>query len=124
MLEKASKYAGWITAVLVALASGVGFIFDWGASTASTEGKVFDSPEQKVYVVEHVEKAPTPEQIWKKYLQDSIKEREVAKSRRRRDSIMIEELKARKKADSINYLNAVQMSQIKAELKVLKDKIE
>ena len=54
---------------------------------------------------------------------DSINTINAMKSRNRRDSLLIEEHKARLVADSINRLNADQMYQIKEELKILKDKI-
>lgn len=91
------------------------------------DSKTFSSAEEKVTIVDHVKKAPTPEKIWKKYFKDSINDARdsidritVQKSRAMRDSLIREEHIARKYADSINFLNADQLYQIKEELKQLK----
>ena len=119
-MEFLKKYWFLITFVVAPLSAGLVWI-------VSLDSKTFSSAEEKVIIIDHVKKAPTPEQIWKKYYKDSINDardsidREVVKkSRRLRDSLMVEELKARKYADSINLLNADQLYQIKEELKSLK----
>mgnify|MGYP000881964259 CR=1 FL=1 len=119
-MEFLKKYWFLITFVVTPL----GLALVW---IVSIDSKTFSSAEEKVIIIEHVKKAPTPEKIWKKYYKDSINDardsidREtVKKSRAMRDSLIKQEHIARKYADSINLLNADQLFQIKEELKQIK----
>lgn len=118
--EQISKWGGWLTSVVVGAAAVITFIYTKGADSQKYEGRTFDSPEQKVVVVKHVEDGPTPEQQQRAYILDSINKIHAIKSRAKRDSLMAAEVKARKYADSINQLNADQIYQTKEELKEIK----
>lgn len=122
-MEKFNKYWSLIVAVVGVLVGVAGWLYNQGAMSKSTEGRIFDTPEQKVEVVKYVEESPSPEEIWRKHIMDSINTINAIKSRAKRDSLLIKEHKARLVADSINRLNADQMYQIKEELKILKDRI-
>jgi hypothetical protein len=119
--EQISKWGGWITSVVIGAAAVITFIYTKGADSQKYEGRTFDSPEQKVEVVKHVENGPTPEQRQRAYILDSINKINAIKSRARRDSLLAAEVKARKDADSINQLNADQLYQTKQELKEIKE---
>lgn len=122
-MEKFGKYWGLIVGVLGVLAGVAGWLYNQGAQSKSLEGKTFKSPEERVKVVDHVLKAPSPEKIWRKYYTDSIKQAQdsidrilVIKSRAKRDSLLIEEHK-------LNQKNAVQVYQMKEELEFIKRKL-
>ncbi len=127
-MEDFKKYWGIIAMVIGGAVGVFGWVYNQGAGSKSLEGRTFATPEEKVSVIEHVLKSPTPDKIWKKYYKDSIKEAQdsidrvqIIKSRAKRDSLMVEEFKQRKYADSINLLNADQLYQIKEELKAIKE---
>lgn len=101
--------------------STLGGVSVWIATIGS---RTFDSPEQKVTVVKHVEDSPSAEQKQRDRILDSINKSEAIKSRRKRDSLYQEEIKRGKYRDSINLLNADQMFQIKEEIKNLKEKLD
>lgn len=122
-MEKFNKYWNLIVAIVGVLVGVAGWLYNQGAISKSNEGRIFDTPEQKVEVVKYVEESPSPEEVWRKYIMDSINTVNAIKSRAKRDSLLMEEHKARLVADSINRLNADQMFQIKEELKILKDRI-
>lgn len=120
MIEKLQKYWGFLALIIGGLVGVYGWIYNQGTLNAKFEGRTFDSPDQKVYVVKKVEELPTPEQEQRKYFQDSINTASAIKSRRKRDSLWLLEHKARMRTDSINRLNADQLFQIKEELKKIK----
>lgn len=120
-METLKKNIAWIIATLSTIGALYMFVYQRGASSQSIEGRTFDSPEQKVTVVKHVEEGPTPEQQQRAYILDSINTANAIKSRARRDSILVAETKARKYADSINRLNADQLYQTKEEIKQIKE---
>lgn len=120
-MKNTREIIGWILATLGALFAIYTFVFNQGATSKSIEGRTFDSPEQKVTVVKHVEEGPTPEQRQRQLILDSINTVHAIKSRATRDSIMAVEVKARKYADSINRLNADQLYQTKQEIKEIKE---
>lgn len=116
-MEKFGKYWGIIAMVIGGIIGAAGWLYNQGAESKSTEGKIFDSPEQKVTVVKHVEDSPTPEQQQRQLILDSINTAHAIKSRAKRDSILEEEVRRSKERDSIMLLNADQMYQIKEILK-------
>jgi len=127
-MEEFKKYWGIIAMVIGGAVGVFGWVYNQGADSKTLEGRTFATHEEKVSVIEHVLKSPTPDKIWKKYYKDSIKEAQdsidriqVIKSRAKRDSLMVEEFRQRKYADSINLLNADQLYQIKEELKAIKE---
>jgi hypothetical protein len=120
-MDTFKKYWGFLAMILGGIIGAYGWIYNQGATSQSLDGRVFDSPEQKVEVVQHVEYSPTPKQAQAKYLRDSMNTVHARKSRAMRDSIYIVETKARQRTDSIILLNADQMYQIKEEIKTLKE---
>jgi len=120
-METFKKYWGFVAMILGGIIGAYGWIYNQGAESQSLEGRVFDSPEQKVVVVKHVEEGPTPEQQQRAILLDSVNNSNAIKSRAMRDSVYLQETRARKKTDSIIMLNADQMFQIKQEIKKLKE---
>lgn len=120
-MDAFKKYWGFIAMIIGGLVGAYGWIYNQGAQTQNLNGRIFDSPEQKVHVVEKVESLPSAKDEWAKHLRDSMDTANRIKSRKIRDSLMILEYKARKKTDSINLLNADQMYQIKEEIKKLKN---
>ncbi len=120
-MDKFNKYWGILVAVIGVIAGVFGWIYNKGAESKSIEGRIFDSPEQRVYVVTKVEELPTPQEAWQEYYLDSIDTADRIKSRKTRDSLMILEHEARVITDSINRLNADQIYQIKEELKAIKN---
>jgi len=79
----------------------------------SNEGRLFTNVENRVKAENYIESAETPEQRKMRLLIDSINNSEVVKSRRKRDSILLDMSIRIKHQDSINLLNADQMYQIK-----------
>ena len=119
-MEKFGKYWGIFIGVAGVLVAIAGWLYNRGVADSTINGRIFDSTEQKVTIIEHVVKGPTPAQQQKAYILDSINKTNAIKSRAKRDSIMMAELKARKLGDSINRLNSDQIYQTKEELKEIK----
>lgn len=127
-MDAFKKYWGFVAMILGGIIGAYGWIYNQGATSQSLDGRVFDSPEQKVEVIQHVKYSPTPKQAQAKYLRDSMNIVHAKKSRAIRDSIYIaetlarkRETRARQRTDSIILLNADQMFQIKEEIKKLKN---
>lgn len=120
-METLEKHWKLISGIIVGISAVATWIFSQGANSRSLEGKVFDSPEQKVEIITHVEDAPSPKQLQLKHLRDSINTAHAMKSRSKRDSAHFEELRRRHVTDSINQLNADQIYQIKQEFKEIKE---
>ena len=118
-MDDFKKYWGILVAVVGVCVGVAGWLFNKGAETQDVNGRIFDSPEQKVFIVHTVKELPSTEQTIGKHLRDSMDAVNRIKSRKIRDSLMILEHEARKHTDSINRLNADQMYQIKQELKRL-----
>ncbi len=97
--EKVNQGLNW---VLVALATGaVGligtFYYDWVRDEAEEEGLTFDSVEQKVDAVEHIEKLPVIEMKVKQAQDENFQKQVLDK---------LEELdKKANKVDSLTRLN-------------------
>ena len=79
--------------------------------------RVFDSPEEKVTVIDHVKKAPSPAQLQRQLILDSINKITAIEFRKKAIEQMEQQEKRAKYQDSILLLNADQMYQIKEELK-------
>ena len=119
-MDAFKKYWGILAMILGGVVGAYGWVYNQGAESKSIEGRIFDSPEQKVEVVKTVEDMPSPEQQQRAILLDSINNAHAIKSRSMRDSVYLLETKARRRTDSIILLNADQLYQIKDELKKLK----
>ena len=126
-METFKKYWGFGAMLLGGCVAVFGWVYNQGATSKSLEGRTFSSPEEKVTVVDHVLKAPTPEQQQRAYFVDSINKVHAMKSRNIRDSLLKAELKLGKIRDSIQILNADQLYQTKQvqqeilkELKIIK----
>lgn len=81
------------------------------------KSRIFKDPEEKVKVINHVDNAPSPAQLQRKYIMDSINTMTAIRFRKSQDSMT-------KVRDSILMLNADQMYQIKEQLKKLSIPIE
>ena len=92
---------------------------------ATINSKTFDSPEQKVEVVNFVEHAPSPEQQQRKLILDSVNTAHAITERAKRTEML-------RKSDSIKNVRdsltldrierlAVQMQLMKDEVKEIKD---
>lgn len=92
----------------------VGGIYFFGGFMSTIESKGFTTPEEKVEVIQHVKQAPSPEQLQRQMILDSINTQSAIKSRALRDKLQ----KEQSKRDS---LTAVTIYQIKEELKTLKN---
>jgi len=112
-METFKKYWGFGAMIIGGCLGVFGWVYNQGADSKSLEGRTFDSPEQKVYVVKSVEDSPTPEQKQRAYFIDSINKVHAMKSRNTRDSLLQAELKLGKIRDSIQILNADQLYQTK-----------
>jgi len=111
-------------AIVTALVSIGGWIYTQGGNDKAVESRLFSTPEVKYETEKYILQKPSPEQEQRAYILDSIKDateiknnESARKSRARRDSIYLKEVKARKKTDSIVLLNADQLYQIKEQLK-------
>lgn len=91
-------------------------IWNYATDKANDKNLQFDSVEDKVNTKNHVKNAPSPEQLQRKLILDSINNMHAIKSRKIRDSIL-------RHNDSINRLNADQVYQIKEELRSIKEKL-
>jgi len=120
-METFKKYWGFGAMLLGGCVAVFGWVYNQGATSKSLEGRTFSSPEEKVTVVDHVLKAPTPEQQQRAYFIDSLNKVHAMKSRATRDSLLRAELELGKIRDSIQILNADQLFQIKQELKAIKE---
>ena len=125
-LENFKKY-WFLYGIVVALIGAIGWIFSQGGISHEKETRLFSTPELRIEVEADHKQRPTPAQQMKLFVLDSIanvrsiENDSAAKvSRARRDSIYLEEVKARKITDSILLLNADQVYQIKEELKRIK----
>jgi len=117
-------------AIVVALISGGGWLYTQGGDDNDIEHRLFSNEEIKYETEKWMEEKPTALEEQKTRLLDSVEKAttiknnlSAIKSRAKRDSIVIEEIKARKHTDSINLLNADQLYQIKEEFKVIKEQL-
>lgn len=92
--------------------------------------KSFDDVPQKVKILDHVEAAPSPRELWQKYYNDSIDTANRIESRNRRDSAMkamlleMKEIRIRQAyEDSIDILNADQIYQMKQLINDIQQKV-
>jgi hypothetical protein len=113
-------------AVATALVSIIGWAYTQGSNDTADETRWFSTPKMRYDTETYMEQQPSPEQKMRQLILDSVaaeetikNERAARKSRAMRDSIYVEETKARKRTDSIAILNADQMFQIKEQLKLL-----
>ena len=111
-MELAKKISIIVGAIMAIAAVAAGLI-KYGEDKENINSRTFESPAQMVKTVTYVEQAPSPEQLQRDRILDSIKNAEILKSNRIRDSLMFEERKSRQYTDSINKLNADQFYQSK-----------
>lgn len=116
-METFKKNIAWIIATLSTIGALYLFVFERGAQSQNTEGRIFDSPEQKVYTVKKVEEMPTPEQTQRQLILDSINTINAIKSRAKRDSLLIKMSEQLKHLDTLYLKTSDQVFQIKEELK-------
>lgn len=117
-MELIKKYSP-IIGILVFLFTLAAGLIKYGEDKQSIISRTFSSPDEKVKVVRYVEDAPSPAELQRDRILDSVKNSGIINSNRFRDSIMVLEKEARQYADSINRLNADQIYQTK----VVQDKI-
>ena len=114
------KYYG----ILIALITLGGWIYQQGSLKVKLENKIFTTEEMRYETEKYMKQKPSPAQEQRAFFRDSLKtvteiknNESARKSRARRDSIYLKEVKARKRTDSIVLLNADQLYQIKEQLK-------
>ena len=93
------------------------YIFNIGKDSAKLDGRVFDTPEEKVIVIEHVKSVPPPHKQREKAIFDSIQIDKQTKLIERVLKRVDDQAKHVHHMDSIQLLNADQMFQIKEQLK-------
>ena len=106
----------WAIILLIVtwIGGGVAYYIHEQVDRGLLESRVFKTPEEKVKVITHVDGAPTPAQLQRAYILDSINKSTAIQFRS-------EQLKRDKYRDSIQILNADQLYQIKEELKKIKE---
>ena len=101
-------------AIILFVVTAIGWAIDKYVLTSVETVKIktltFDDVPQKNSVIYHVKGAPTPEQLQRDRIMDSINKATAIEFRRNTTKML-------KKKDSIDMLNAVQMYQIKELLK-------
>lgn len=102
-----------IIGVVMAVAGVAAGLIKYGEDKENINSRTFESPAQMVKTVTYVEEAPSPAEIQRDRILDSIKNAVIIESAKFRDSMMIIERNARKITDSINKLNADQFYQTK-----------
>lgn len=108
-----AKRISIIIGVVMAIAGVAAGLIKYGEDKENINSRTFESPAQMVKTVTYVEQAPTPAQLQRQFIIDSINTINEIKSRKMRDSLILEERKARQHTDSINQLNADQFYQSK-----------
>ena len=114
-----AKRISIIVGAIMALAAIAGAFIQYGKDKENINSRTFESPAQMVKTVTYVEDSPSPAQIQRQLILDSVNATNALKSRKMRDSLILVERKARQHTDSINLLNADQFYQSK----VIQDKI-
>jgi arsenate reductase-like glutaredoxin family protein len=102
---------------ITTIGGGVAYYVQSEVKQAKYEERMFKDAHEKVKVVDYVEEAPTPVEIQRTLLLDSINKATAIEFRRRAIQSMEAQEKRAKYQDSILLLNADQMYQIKEELK-------
>ena len=127
MLGNVKKY-WWVYGVITALIGAIGWIYTQGGISNQKDNRLFSTPEKRIETEQYFETKPSAAQEMRQLILDSIaaeaqikNAEDARRSRAKRDSVYLEEVKARKITDSINRLNADQMYQIKEELKRIKN---
>jgi hypothetical protein len=108
-----AKRISIIIGVVMAIAGVAAGLIKYGEDKENINSRTFESPAQMVKTVTYVEEAPSPAEIQRDRILDSIKNAVIIESAKFRDSMMIIERNARKITDSINKLNADQFYQTK-----------
>jgi hypothetical protein len=112
MLEKFNKYfpITFVTGILISIGT---WLYTRGGNDVKLEQRIYPTVELRNKSIRHLEVVPTPQQIAKKAILDSLNTVSAIKSRRLRDSL----IKKQAKRDS---LTAVTIYQMKEEIKALK----
>jgi hypothetical protein len=115
-------------AIVMAMISLSTWVYNRGGDDNEIENRIFSTKEIKYETEKYMEEKPSAIQEQKIYILDSIEKvtniennKSAQKSRAMRDSVYLQEVKDRKRTDSINLLNADQMYQIKVEFKAIKE---
>jgi hypothetical protein len=115
-------------AIVMAMISLSTWVYNRGGDDNEIENRIFSTKEIKYETEKYMEEKPSAIQEQKIYILDSIEKvtniennKSAQKSRAMRDSVYLQEVKDRKRTDSINLLNADQMYQIKVEFKEIKE---
>ena len=118
-------------AVVTAMVSAGAWLYTRGGDDKDVENRLFSDKEIKYETEKWMKEKPTALEEQRTRILDSIanvrtieNNESAIKSRAKRDSTLIEEIKARKFTDSINLLNADQMYQIKEEFKLIKEQLK
>jgi len=118
-------------AVVTAMVSVGAWLHTKGGEDKAVENRLFSNKEIRYETEKWMENKPTELEEQKARILDSMANVETIKnnisarkSRAKRDSTLVEEIKARKVTDSINRLNADQLYQIKEEFQEIKDLIK
>ena len=119
-LEKYSLIIG----IVVFLGGVAVALINWGKNDKDKESRMFDTNTQKFEIITRVKQLPTPLQQQRKMFLDSLKTRQEMKTMEAVEiSIKLND-SLRKKSDSINKLNAVQMFQIKKKIDSIEKKLK
>jgi hypothetical protein len=118
-------------AIISAMITLGGWLYSQGGMDKDVENRIFSTPEIKYETEKYMVQKPSPEQEQRALILDSINNVSAVKSRAKRDSIYLaevkarmEEAKARKTTDSINRLNADQLYQIKVEFDGIREELK
>lgn len=115
-MDKFSKYWGIAVAVGGVLIGVAGWLYNKGAETQNINGRIFDSPEQKVEHVRHVSEVLPPIEQEKRRIYDSIERDKTNQLLKKLDKDSYDIKRHIHHIDSIQLLNADQMYQIKETL--------
>jgi hypothetical protein len=108
-----AKRISIIVGAIMAVAAIAGAFIQYGKDKENINSRTFESPAQMVKTVTYVEDSPSPAEIQRDRILDSIKDAAIIASAYLRDSLLLEERKSRIITDSINKLNADQFYQSK-----------
>lgn len=99
------------------IGGGIAYYVQSEVKQAKYEERMFKDAHEKVKVVDYVEEAPSPAQIQRQLILDSINKATAIEFRKKAIIQMEQQEKRARYQDSILLLNADQMYQIKEELK-------
>lgn len=113
-MDKIKNYL-WLIGLLTFLGGVVGYIYNQGVKETERETRMFKDAFERVQITTKVSELPSPEQMQRKYFQDSIRTAQLM----RKDSIATQFMKMVIEKDSLSRLNADQIYQMKIEVQDL-----